>query len=67
MEYGFVNTYNNLKGYGFIRRAKGRDVIFSHEDINGSEYIIDIPKGVKVTFDITRTPKGYRAINISVI
>ena len=28
MEKGFINFYDHVRGYGFIRRESGRDVCF---------------------------------------
>ncbi|HAX5652628.1 retron Se72 family effector protein [Edwardsiella sp. A.80236] len=64
---GFVNFYDPVKGFGFIRREKGRDLIFSHSDIVNNLDVIDLPKGTKVSFNIVKTPKGHRAIDISLI
>jgi len=65
MEIGYVNFCDNLKGFGFIRREKGRDLIFSVSDIKQNPYTLEIPVGIKVTFDTEKTKKGFRAINIS--
>jgi len=67
MNIGFVNFYDSLKGYGFIRREKGRDLIFSFYDVNNVEEMTYIPKGVNVKFDIEDTDKGLRAVNVSII
>lgn len=32
MEKGFINFYDHVRGYGFIRRESGRDVFFKHDD-----------------------------------
>ncbi|ELV7516481.1 retron Se72 family effector protein [Photobacterium damselae] len=61
MESGYINAYIEHKGFGFIRREKGKDVFFSIEDINDTDLIV-INK--KVTFDIESKKKGPRAINI---
>lgn len=64
---GFVNFYDPVKGFGFIRREKGRDLIFSHSDIVNNLDVIDLPKGVKVGFNIIKTQKGHRAVDISLL
>jgi len=66
MNFGNVSFYDSFKGYGFIRREKGRDVIFSYDDITNHD-AIDIPKGLAVKFEILETNKGLRAVNILVV
>lgn len=61
---GTINTYNHLKGYGFIRREKGKDVFFFFEDfIEGNA---NIAIGDTVNFIIEKKPKGPRAYRIEV-
>ena len=40
MENGFVNFYDHVKGYGFIRRERGRDVFFRYDDFL---FLVDLP------------------------
>ena len=57
---GVLESFNNDKGYGFIRDGKTRDSIFVHiNNITG-----DINKGQRVTYDLEQTPKGVAAINV---
>lgn len=66
MNTGIINYCDSMKGFGFIRREKGRDLIFSFSDIiNSNESIIS--KGLKVSFECVKTNKGERAINIAII
>jgi len=64
---GYINCCDNLKGFGFIRREKGRDLIFSISDIIDNPYAIDIPCGLKVSFSLEKTKKGFRAVEIKII
>ncbi|HHR5829465.1 TPA: retron Se72 family effector protein [Providencia alcalifaciens] len=64
MECGYVNFFDPIKGYGFIRREKGRDVIFRTSDISDDKYIMEIPKGINVKFNTVKTNKGLKAIDI---
>lgn len=62
---GTINTYNHLKGFGFIRREKGKDVFFFFEDfIEGNA---NVAIGDTVKFIIEKKPKGPRAFKIEVI
>lgn len=62
VERGHVNAYDTFKGFGFIRRAKGRDVFFFYDDIEGENK--DLTIGDVVTFTIKALPKGPRAFAI---
>lgn len=64
MEIGTVNYFDPVKGYGFIRREKGQDVMFKSEDINDDRYIVDIPHGISVRFEAIKTKKGFRVISL---
>ena len=57
---GVVTSFNTSKGYGFIRDKQSQESIFVH--VNG---LIDpIAEQDKVTFLITKTPKGSNAIEV---
>lgn len=59
---GFVTTFDAFKGYGFIRRAEGKDVFFFYDDIDGEGH--DINVGDRVTFIIEKAPKGPKAKSV---
>ncbi|WP_075802564.1 retron Se72 family effector protein [Pseudomonas putida] len=62
MGQGVVNTYDSFKGFGFIRRDKGRDVFFFYDDIDdGVEGLVP---GEIVRFQIRIEAKGPRAYKI---
>ena len=56
-------TYFSEKGYGFISEHTTDENIFCHQ--NQCEQ--PLKKGMKVSFEKERTPKGYSAINITII
>jgi len=58
-EFGLIKTYDAFKGYGFIRRQKGKDVFFFYADVDGSD--ANLGEGDHVSFEVTRAPKGPRA------
>ncbi|WP_444926960.1 retron Se72 family effector protein [Microbulbifer sp. TRSA002] len=57
--YGRVTIYDRFKGYGFIRREKGKDVFFFYEEVIGDDR--DLFEGDRVSFSIDIAPKGPRA------
>ncbi len=61
---GKVNAYNNFKGFGFIRREKGKDLYFSIDDFTTQVDIDSIAIGMSLLFDVVKTPKGPRATTI---
>ena len=64
MESGIVIFFDPVKGYGFIRREKGQDVMFKSEDISDNRYTVDIPHGVAVKFNAIKTKKGLRVTEL---
>ena len=57
---GIVTFFNSSKGYGFIRDQQSQESIFVH--MNG---LIDaITEQDKVTFEVTKTPKGPNAVEV---
>lgn len=60
-EVGVIRCYYPLKGYGFIRRAKGKDIFFYRLDARDEEILYD---GAHVTFALKNEPKGPRAFEI---
>jgi CspA family cold shock protein len=63
MAKGTVKWFNESKGFGFIAREDGEDVFVHHTSINGSGFK-SLSEGQAVTFDVEKTPKGFRAINV---
>lgn len=62
IDRGFVTVYNMFKGYGFIRREKGRDVFFFYDDIlEGQPGLIP---GDRVEFEVRVESKGPRAYRV---
>lgn len=57
--FGRVRMYDNFKGFGFIRRDKGKDVFFFYDDIEGDDR--NIVEGDTVSFQIELAPKGPKA------
>jgi cold shock protein len=63
MSKGTVKWFNDSKGFGFIAQENGDDVFVHHTSIVGSGFK-SLAEGEAVTFDVEKTPKGPRAINV---
>lgn len=61
-ETGLVSHYDAFKGFGFIRRRKGRDVFFFYDEIEDDSKELSI--GDTVSFIVKVQPKGPRAYRI---
>jgi CspA family cold shock protein len=63
---GRVKFFNEAKGFGFILRDDGSGDVFVHRtDLPGD--VNFLYEGQTVTFDIDRTSRGLRAVNIVVV
>lgn len=60
---GTVKWFNESKGFGFIAAEDGQDVFVHHTSISGSGFKT-LSEGQAVTFDVEKTPKGLRAVNV---
>lgn len=61
-QFGHVRMYDNFKGFGFIRRQKGKDVFFFYDDIVGDDK--NILEGDTVSFVVIDAPKGPKALEL---
>ncbi len=59
---GTVSFFDNSKGFGFIKDSSDRQDVFVHA--NG--LLEPIKEGDKVTFEVTRGPKGFNAVNVKI-
>ena len=65
MTKGTVKWFNDAKGFGFISREDGDDIFVHHTSISGSGFK-SLSEGQAVSFDVEKTPKGPRAVNVVV-
>jgi cold shock protein len=66
MSNGTVKWFNESKGFGFIAREDGEDVFVHHTSISGTGFK-SLTEGQAVTFDVEKTPKGLRAVNVATV
>ncbi len=62
-EQGTVKWFKSEKGFGFIQREAGDDVFVHFSAIQGDGYK-SLEEGEKVSFDVTKGPKGLQAENV---
>ena len=65
-EAGVVKWFNAAKGYGFIQRTNGEDV-FVHFTAIQAEGYKSLNDGQKVEFEVTQSPKGLQASNVTAV
>ena len=63
---GTVKWFNESKGFGFLSHEGGPDVFVHHSEIRAEGYR-SLNEGDKVQFEITQSPKGPRASNVTLI
>jgi cold shock protein len=66
MVQGTVKWFNESKGFGFLSHEGGPDVFVHHSEIK-AEGFRTLNEGDKVQFEITQSPKGPRAANVTPI
>lgn len=63
---GTVKWFNAQKGFGFITGEDGNDV-FAHYSQIKSEGYKSLDEGQKVSYEVTKGPKGLQAEDIKVL
>ena len=62
---GKIRSLIRLRGFGFISAENGEEVFFHHSALQGKNFNA-LEEGTSVEFNVTRGPKGLRAVNVRV-
>jgi CspA family cold shock protein len=63
MQTGTIKRLMRDRGYGFISASDGRDIFFHQSSLQGADFA-SLNEGQNVEFDVEKSPRGPRAINI---
>ncbi|WP_333840345.1 cold-shock protein [Pelomicrobium sp.] len=64
MATGIVKWFNDAKGFGFITPDGGGEDLFAHFSAIQGQGFKTLKEGQRVSFEVTRGPKGMQASNI---
>jgi len=64
MATGIVKWFNDAKGFGFIVQDAGGDDVFCHHSAIQADGFRSLKEGQKVSFDVSKGPKGLQAANV---
>lgn len=67
MATGTVKWFNESKGFGFIAQDDGSGDVFVHFSAITGEGFKTLAEGDKVSFEVTKGPKGLQAENVKKI
>lgn len=67
MATGIVKWFNDSKGFGFITPDQGGEDLFAHFSEIRSDGFKSLKENQKVSFDVTKGPKGQQASNIQIL
>ncbi len=63
---GTIKWFNASRGFGFIGREDGEDVFVHHSAIQ-TDGFRTLEEGQRVEFDVEPSPKGPRAVNVTLL
>ena len=66
MAQGTVKWFNDRKGFGFITTPDGGDYFVHHSSITGDGFK-SLTEGAEVQFEVEKSEKGPRAVQVAVI
>ena len=62
---GRVKWFSNTKGYGFIEQENGDDAFVHYSDILDDAEYKTLEEGEEVTYEITDSDRGPKAVNVA--
>lgn len=65
MHTGTIKKIIRDKGFGFISDTDGRDIFFHESSVINTPFI-QLSEEQKVEFEVEKSPKGPRAINVHI-
>jgi len=66
MHKGEIKKLVRDRGFGFISDTDGNEVFFHQSSLTGIEFDT-LNEGQEVEFEVEKSPKGPRAINVSLV
>jgi cold shock protein len=66
MHTGKIKKLVRDRGFGFISDTDGRELFFHRSGFNEGNFD-DLSEGQDVSFDVENSPKGPRAVNVTVV
>ncbi|MBN1522078.1 MAG: cold shock domain-containing protein [Candidatus Aureabacteria bacterium] len=66
MHKGQIKKLVRDRGFGFIKAVDGRELFFHQSTLLQASFD-DLKEGQELEFDVEKSPKGPRAINVSVL
>lgn len=67
MPQGTVKWFNARKGYGFITSEDGTEIFVHKNNVDYIGYRDELSEGLKVTYEVEKTPKGNKAIKVRLV
>lgn len=64
---GTVKWFNDQKGFGFIAPEDGSKDLFVHHTGINSKGFKTLAENAKVSYEVEDSPKGPRAVNVTVL
>jgi cold shock protein len=65
MVNGTVKWFNDSKGFGFLEQEDGGEDVFCHFSAISGDGFKSLVEGDRVSFEITKGPKGLQAANVT--
>ena len=67
MQSGTIKKIINDRGFGFIQDSEGKDIFFHRSALSDTGNFETLQIDQKVEFDVEKSHKGVRAVNVSLV